>query len=155
DEWLDGHVRLEPLLAKGESNPEGGPVPRAIERGRLGDLLAGPDLGALMTSDAPAPTRREAAQLLVGLPPRKETADFLARPVHDPDRLVAEWAAVGSVRLGDESAREQVRGVALDAQAPRLLRIRAALALAQTNDAIGVPTLGEALDHCDDVLLCR
>ena len=30
--------------------PEGGPVPRAIERGRLGDLLAAPELGALMMS---------------------------------------------------------------------------------------------------------
>jgi HEAT repeat protein len=148
-------VRLEPLLARGESNPEGGPVPRAIERGRLGDLLAGPELGALMTSDAPAPTRREAAQLLVGLPPRKETAAFLAQAAHDQDSTVADWAAVGSVRLGDVAARDRVRSVTGNPQAPRLLRIRAALALAQTGDATGVPTMNDALDHCDDVLLCR
>jgi len=155
DEWLDGHVRLEPLLAKGESNPEGGPVPRAIERGRLGDLLAGPELGALMTSDAPAPTRREAAQLLVALPPRKETAGFLAQAARDADPTVADWAAVGAVRLGDAGARERVRAATGNPRAPRLLRIRAALALAQVGDATGVPTMNEALDHCDDVLLCR
>src|SRR4029077_12277673 len=37
----------------------------------------------------------------------------------------------------------------------RLLRIRAALALAKVGDASGVPALNEALDHCDDVLLWR
>ena len=30
--------------------PKGGPLPKAIERGRLGDLLAGPELAAIMTS---------------------------------------------------------------------------------------------------------
>ncbi|HET6147430.1 MAG TPA: sulfatase-like hydrolase/transferase [Polyangia bacterium] len=155
DQWLDGHVRLEPLLAKGESNPEGGPVPRAIERGRLGDLLAGPELGALMTSDAPVPIRREAAQLLLALPPRKETASFLAQAARDADPIVADWAAVGAVRLGQTGARERVRAASGNPQAPRLLRIRAALALAQVGDASGVPTLNDALDHCDDVLLCR
>ncbi len=73
DQWLDGHVRFEPLLAKGASNPKGGPLPKAIERGRLGDLLAGPELAAIMTSDAPLSQRREAAQLLVALPRRQET----------------------------------------------------------------------------------
>ena len=61
-------MRFEPLLAKGASNPKGGPLPKAIERGRLGDLLAGPELAAIMTSDAPPSQRREAAQLLVSLP---------------------------------------------------------------------------------------
>ena len=155
DEWLDGHVRLEPLLAKGASNPEGGPVPRAIERGRLGDLLAGPELGALMVSDAPLATRREAAQLLVALPARKETATFLARATTDPDPTVADWASVGAVRLGDTAARPRIRAVLDNPGAGRPLRIRAALALAQVGDPAGVPVLNDALDHCDDVLLCR
>ena len=155
DEWLDGHVRLEPLLAKGQSNPEGGPVPRAIERGRLHDLLAAPDLGALMVSRAPLATRREAAELLVALPPRKETATFFAQATSDRDPIVADWAAVGAVRVGDADARARVRVVVGNAGAPRLLRIRGALALAQIGDATGVPALNEALDHCDDVLLCR
>jgi arylsulfatase A-like enzyme/HEAT repeat protein len=155
DQWLDGHVRLEPLLAKGASNPEGGPVPRAIERGRLGDLLAAPDLAALMASDAPAPIRREAAQLLVALPPRRETAALFAKASADRDPAVADWASVGAVRLGDAAASARVRRVVGEAGAARMLRIRGALALAQVADATGVPVLSEALDHCDDVLLCR
>jgi HEAT repeat protein len=155
DDWLDGHVRLEPLLARGASNPEGGPVPRAIERGRLGDLLAAPDLAALMVSEAPLNQRREAAQLLVALPPRRETAAAFGRAAGDADPVVAAWAAVGAVRLGDEASRARVRRAVGDAGAARMLRIRAALALAQIGDAAGVPVMAEALDHCEDVLLCR
>ena len=35
------------------------------------------------------------------------------------------------------------------------MRVRAALALAGVGDTVGVPVLGDALDQCDDVLLCR
>jgi arylsulfatase A-like enzyme len=153
DHWLDGHVRLEPLLARGASNPEGGPMPKAIERGRLGDVLAATDLAALIVGVAPLAQRREAAQLLVGLPPRRETADALARATSDPDAVIADWAAVGAVRLGDPTARARVRAL-VDAGAPAL-RVRAALALAAAGDPSGVPVLAQALDHCDDVLLCR
>jgi arylsulfatase A-like enzyme/HEAT repeat protein len=165
DHWLDGHVRLEPLLARGASNPEGGPVPKAIERGRLGDLLAGPDLAALMIGEAPLAQRREAAQLLVGLPPRRETAVALSRAASDPDPAISSWAAVGAVRVGDAPARARVRAIVLGtapgasseatAGSSSSLRVRAALALAAVGDATGVPVLGEALDRCDDVLLCR
>ena len=54
DGWLDDHVRYEPLLARGRANPEGGAVPRAIERGRLGDLLVLDDLLDLLPSVAAA-----------------------------------------------------------------------------------------------------
>jgi arylsulfatase A-like enzyme/HEAT repeat protein len=160
DDWLDGHVRFEPLLARGESNPEGGPVPRAIERGRLGDLLAAPELGALLMSRESLAIRREAGELLLALPPRQETAAYFAQALHDDDPVVAACAAIGAVRLGDAGARERVRAVVTSAagETPavtRLLRIRAALALAKVSDASGVPALNEALDHCDDVLLCR
>jgi HEAT repeat protein len=154
DHWLDGHVRLEPLLARGASNPEGGPMPKAIERGRLGDLLAAPDLAALMVGDAPLAQRREAAQLIVGLPARRETAAALARAKSDPDAVIADWAAVGAVRLGDEAARVRVAAL-VDTGSSPTLRVRAALALASIGDARGVPVLAGALDHCDDVLLCR
>jgi arylsulfatase A-like enzyme len=155
DDWLDGHVRLEPLLARGASNPLGGPVPKAIERGRLGDLLAAEDLGALMVSSAPVELRREAAELLIALPPRRETAPVLARAVRDHDQVIADWAAVGAVRLGDVVARARVRALVDDVKAERMLRIRGALALAAIDEAAGVPVLGEALDRCDDILLCR
>jgi len=155
DDWLDGHVRLEPLLGKGASNPGGGPLPKAIERGRLGDLLAGPELAAIMNSDAPASQRREATQLLVALPARRETAAALTRASGDPDRQVADWAAVGAARLGDTATRPRVQAIVADAAADASLRVRAALALATVGDPSGVPVLGDALDHCDDVLLCR
>jgi arylsulfatase A-like enzyme len=153
DDWLDGHVRLEPLLAKGTSNP--GPVPKALDRGRLGDLSAAPDLAALMIADAPVSQRREAAMLLVNLPPRRETAAAFARAATDADRAVADWASVGSVRLGDARARPRVAAIEADPNADAKLRVRAALAQATVGDAAGIPVLGEALDHCDDVLLCR
>jgi HEAT repeat protein len=93
----------------------------------------------------------------VGLPPRVETAGALSRAASDPDPAISDWAAVGSVRLGDASARARVK--ALVERAPSAggegLRVRAALALATVGDATGVPVLGDALDHCEDVLLCR
>jgi HEAT repeat protein len=64
---------------------------------------------------------------------------------------------VGAVRLGDVPACARVEQLVADG-APAgasLLRVRAALALASIGDASGVPVLGDALDHCDDVLLCR
>jgi arylsulfatase A-like enzyme/HEAT repeat protein len=155
DHWLDGHMRFEPLLARGASNPNGGPLPKAIERGRLGDLLAASDLAALMTSRAPAAQRREAAQLLVGLPPRKETAAALSQAAADPDRTIADWAAVGAVRLGDPEVQARVKQIVADPGSAGMLRVRAALALATAGDPTGVPVLAESLDQCDDVLLCR
>jgi arylsulfatase A-like enzyme len=155
DHWLDGHVRLEPLLARGASNPDGGPVPKAIERGRLGDVLAAGELGALMIGAGPLAQRREAVQLLVGLPPRRETADTLARATSDSDQMIADWAAVGAVRLGDVPSRARVIALVKGSATSSSLRVRAALALASIGDAQGVPVLADALDHCDDVLLCR
>ncbi|HEY4392946.1 MAG TPA: sulfatase-like hydrolase/transferase, partial [Polyangia bacterium] len=157
DEWLDGHVRYEPVLAKGEANPNGERVPKAIERGRLGDLMAAPALAELMLSvDAPLPVRREAAELLVALPPRKQTTPQLALAASDKDEVIADWAAVGAVRGGDPAATQRVRAVVSDPARPRKLRVRGALALAARDDHTGVPTLAEALGDCqDDVLLCR
>ena len=155
DDWLDGHVRLEPLLAKGASNPEGGPVPRAIERGRLGDVLAAAELAALAIGDAPVSQRREAVELVVTLPPRAETAEALGRAVTDADRIVADWAAVGAARLGDVSVRARVRSLTATDAVDGKLRVHAALALATIGDGSGLVVLERALDHCEDVLLCR
>jgi len=157
DDWLDGHVRFEPVLAKGAANPNGERVPKAIERGRLGDLMAGPALAELMLSaDAAPPVRREAAELLVALPPRAQTTPQLALAANDKDRVVADWAAVGAVRGGDLGPIERVRALVQDPARPRKLRVRGALALAARDDHTGVPTLAESLSDCqDDVLLCR
>jgi HEAT repeat protein len=95
----------------------------------------------------------------VGLPPRRETADAFARAAAGNDPTLASWAAVGAVRLGDVPARARVEAVVTptpdNSPATAALRVRAALALAGIGDAAGVPVLGDALDHCDDVLLCR
>jgi arylsulfatase A-like enzyme len=158
DDWLDGHVRLEPLASGETGSGAGGPAPHAIERGRLGDALAVPELAALLVADAPLAQRREAAALLVALPAHRDTEAALARAASDGDRVVADWATVGSARLGDAAARARAQAMIDDARAAgsdRSLRVHAALALAAGGDARGVPVLGDALDHCDDVLLCR
>jgi arylsulfatase A-like enzyme/HEAT repeat protein len=155
DDWLDLHVRFEPLLAKGASNPEGGPVPRAIERGRLGDLLAARDLAVLAIGDAPLSQRREAVQLVVSLPARAETAEALGRAVSDPDRVVADGAAVAAARLGDVAVRPRVQALVANESLDAKLRVQAALALAMAGDGSGLSVLAGALDQCEDVLLCR
>jgi hypothetical protein len=157
DDWLDGHIRFEPVLAKGAANPNGERVPKAIERGRLGDATAALALAELMASPAAAlPARQEAAQLLVGLPPRPETSALLAAALADPDPGVADWAAVGAVRVGNGAATARVRALLADGARPAKLRFRGALALAVQGDGAGVPTLSDALDDCrEDVAFCR
>jgi HEAT repeat protein len=159
DDWLDDHVRYEPQLVRGPANPDGGQVPRAIERGRLGDLGAVMDLAALLRSSDPVPVRREAARLLVALPPRPETREALVRAADSDDRDVRRWAAVAAARLGDPTSHERLRALVATAEsdpADRDLRIQAALALAHRKDPSGVPVLAAALDHCEQaVLLCQ
>jgi arylsulfatase A-like enzyme/HEAT repeat protein len=155
DAWLDGHVRMEPLVGQGARIAETGGVPRAIERGRLGDVLAAPGLAAVVAAPGALPERREAIALLVGLPPRPETAGSLSRAASDPDPVIAAWAKVGAFRVGDPSTRPAVQAMAADPAAEPKLRARAALALAGAGDPSGLEVLGGALDRCEDVLFCR
>jgi hypothetical protein len=160
DEWLDDHVRFEPQMVKGPANPEGGSVPRAIERGRLGDLNAVMDLAALMNSSDPLPVRREAARLLVALPPRPETrAAVLVAAQSAEDEEVRDWARVAAARLRDPAATDKVRALVTapdPAGARREVRLQGALALATAGDPAGVPVMAEALDHCQQaILLCQ
>ncbi len=154
DNWLDAHLMFEPSPAAGSAT-SGAPVPRAIERGRLGDLGAAPELAALLGGAAPLAQRREAAALLVGLPPQPATAPALARAAGDPDATLADWASVGSLRLGDAARHARVAALAADPKAEPGLRVRAALALAAAGDGGGLPVLAEALDRRDDILLSR
>ncbi len=157
DRWLDAHLRLEPSQLEPATGTAGAAVavPKAIERGRLGDLAAAPELAALLNSAAPVAQRREAAELLVGLPPQPATAAALARAAGDPDSALAAWAAVGSVRLGDGTDRSRVAALVGDPTTAPELRVRAALALAAAGDGSGIPVLAGALDRHDDILLCR
>jgi arylsulfatase A-like enzyme len=159
DEWLDDHVRFEPQMVRGPANPDGGDVPKAIERGRLGDLGAVTDLAAMLRSAQPVKVRREAARLLVALPPRVETREAVLAALEADDGEVRSWAAVAAARLGDVPSHERlvalVRVPSAD-PAARELRVQAALALAHRRDPSGVPVLAEALDHCEqEVLLCQ
>jgi arylsulfatase A-like enzyme len=154
DNWLDAHLTFEPPAASGAA-ASGPAVPRAIERGRLGDLGAAPELAALLGGGAPLAERREAAALLVGLPPQPATAAALARAGGDPDPTLADWGAVGSLRVGDGSRHGRVAALAADPKTDPALRVRAALALADAGDAGGLPVLAEALERRDDMLLCR
>jgi arylsulfatase A-like enzyme/HEAT repeat protein len=154
DNWLDAHLTFEPAAASGAA-ASGPAVPRAIERGRLGDLAAAPELAALLGGGAPLAERREAAALLVGLPPQPATAAALARAAGDPDPTLADWGAVGSLRVGDGSRHGRVAALAADPKTDPALRVRAALALADAGDAVGLPVLAEALERRDDMLLCR
>jgi HEAT repeat protein len=158
DDWLDDHVRFEPQLVKGLANPDGSAVPKAIERGRLGDLLAMGELAALLQSNESLPVRREAARLLVALPPRAETAVGVRAALSADDEQVRDWAAVAAARLGDATGREKLRQ--LLARPPQTLegplRVQAALALARAKDPTGVPVLADALSNCaEDVLGCQ
>jgi arylsulfatase A-like enzyme/HEAT repeat protein len=154
DGWLDAHVRLEPL-ADGAAAGAGGPVPRAIERGRFGDLSAAPELAALLASpDTPLPRRREAAELLVALPPRPETASAFAKAAGSPDRALADWVAIGGFRLGEASLKLRVQQIAASPAAGEA-RVHAALALAAAGDASGLDALADSLDHSDDMAFRR
>jgi arylsulfatase A-like enzyme/HEAT repeat protein len=153
DNWLDAHLTFEPSAASGSA--AAAQVPKAIERGRLGDLGAAPGLAALLGAGAPLAERREAAALLVGLPPQPATAPALARAASDPDGTLADWAAVGSLRVGAAAQHARVTALAADPKTEPGLRVRAALALAGTGDGGGLPVLAEALDRRDDILLCR
>jgi arylsulfatase A-like enzyme len=161
DDWLDDHVRYEPQLVRGLANPDGGAIPKAIERGRLGDLMVMEELSTMLTNTAFAvPVRREAARILVTLPPRAETRRGLEAALGADDSEVRRWAAVAAARLGHEGAKEQLRAIVTappGGEEGRDLRVQAALALAHVKDATGVPVLGEALDHnCEDnVLFCQ
>jgi arylsulfatase A-like enzyme len=155
DGWLDAHLRFEPQAAPQSAGGAGWPVGKALERGRLGDLSAATELAALLNGTAPISERREAAELLVALAPEAETAPALARAANGPDGTLADWAAVGSLRLGDKTRRARVASLASDRATPAALRLRAALALAATGDGSGLAVLGEALDRRDDIPLCR
>jgi arylsulfatase A-like enzyme/HEAT repeat protein len=157
DDWLDDHVRFEPQLVRGPANPDGSAVPKAIERGRLGDLLAVSDLAAMLKGEAALPVRREAARLLVALPPRDETRAAVLAAMSADDQEVRDWAAVAAARLRDPNAQARVRELLAHPQGGDVeLRVQGALALARASDSTGVPVLAESLGDCHDrVLFCQ
>jgi hypothetical protein len=106
-----------------------------------------------MTSDAPLSQRREAAQLLVALPPGRRRGRRCARGGRSGSRD-RRLGGGRRARLGDAAARPRVQAIVARPRRSRPARARGAGAGRRWRDG-GVPVLGDALDHCDDVLLCR
>ncbi len=157
DDWLDDHGRFEPQLRRGVSNPDGQPVPKAIERGRLSDLRVVGDLFDLLTSSQPLPVRREAARLLVtALPERRATHDLIRSARANPDPEIRAWMDVAAARLGESDARAPLQKIVQTKNlADADLRTFAALALANLEDATGIGALIATLDQCPSVAVCR
>lgn len=157
DDWLDDHGRFEPQLLRGPANPNGGDIPRAIARGRMGDLMVARELAEMLRSDSPVAVRREAARLLVMLPPRpQETRDLVLAGRAADDAEIRDWATVAAARLGDVAAQVAARTLVERTDgAGKELRLRAALALALAGDPAAAPVLALALDDCEDASLCR
>lgn len=152
--WLEDHARFEPQPMVGRAK-DAFPMPRAIERARVGDGSAGGALAALLDAKQPTPVRREAARLLAtALPPLSDTRTALAAAMRDADRAVSDWAAIATRRLGEASATERLRDLVAapgpagsdvwEAEA----RLHAALVLGEQGDASGVLVLGQGLDGC-------
>jgi arylsulfatase A-like enzyme len=123
DSWIASHSRLERDTAFQEQTDV---ARRALERGRLGDRGAVPELGSLLKSGDPA-VRRESARLLARLPadPRVRQALTVALA----DSAAGPWAAVALERFCDPAAHQSLLRSAQSDGDPEL-EARAGLALA-------------------------
>lgn len=129
-------------------------VAEPILRARLGDAEAADSLVSLLARPGALVERREAARLLLQLPPRLSTFSTLTRlQVDDP--VIAQWASVAALRLGFQPAQRQVEQILAGATADPELRLRAAQALAWRRVPGVAPVLLQLLDDCPDVESCR
>jgi arylsulfatase A-like enzyme len=158
DGWLAEQVRYESKLLGAAGGAE--PFARAIERGRLADASAAPELASLLTGNAPVEARREAATILVTvLPPRAETkAALLGAADKADDAEIKAWAAVAAFRVGVGEMADRLK--ASLAQAPSdgsgAAVLQAALALAEAGDGAGMERLTASFDSCGaDVPVCK
>jgi arylsulfatase A-like enzyme/HEAT repeat protein len=149
DTWLDEQARFESKRLSGADTPD---VSQAIERGRMGDAEAAPELAALLQSRASVELRREAARLLVeALPARQSARPMVVAAMNTADDdEVRDWAAVAAARLGETDGRSRLLAIVArpGSEANAELRRYAALWLAEAGDSTGVMILGEALDAC-------
>ncbi|HEY3353950.1 MAG TPA: sulfatase-like hydrolase/transferase [Polyangia bacterium] len=139
DGWIGSHLAYEqrPEELSGSERRR-----RALERGRLGDAGAVPELARLLGEPDPA-TRRAAARLLMTLrvPPARAA---LVRVLADPDPEVRRWAAAGAAP-DSPPARTAALAVLADAAAPEEARLWAAIGLGDAGDTTGVPLLAHAV----------
>jgi arylsulfatase A-like enzyme/HEAT repeat protein len=139
DAWIGGHLAYE----QGPPELEGPQRRRhALERGRLGDVGAVPELQRLL-GDGDVAVRREAARLLLQL--RAPVArQALTQALGDADVEVRRAAQAGAAPLVP-AARAAAKGLLADEQAPADARLWAAIGLADANDPAGVPLLARAV----------
>lgn len=136
--WLDG-------LSRPPREPARPADPRlvALERGRLGDRRATPQLQELiLDASAPVEQRREAGRIL-GRLADPATAPSLVRALHADEPLVAAEAAIALGRMYDTRGRTELRQL-VHSEDPDL-RVRAAVSLGRLRDRDAVPALIEAL----------
>jgi len=125
DQWIATHSRLEVETAfRGQTQA----ARRALERGRLGDAQAVPELAKLLASSDPG-VRREAARLLARLPEDERARSALAQTLGD--REAGPWAAAALARSCHPAARKLLRSLA---DGDPELEARAGIALAHCRD---------------------
>src|SRR5262249_16180145 len=122
DAWIASHSRLE---AETDFRGQAERARHALERGRLGDRSAVPELATLVASADPR-VRREAARLLAELPEDARARAPLSRVLDDPE--AGPWAAVALARSCDPEAKRRLAGRRSDGDPE--LDARAGLALA-------------------------
>ena len=102
DGWLTAEARFESTGGEGDAKSR-----QLIERARLGDKTAAPELVALATNATLAP---ELARLWAALPPEPSARAALAHMAIDTtlSAPAREWSDVALARLGDEAARARL-----------------------------------------------
>lgn len=149
--WMEARLRDAERLRARLAAPA---VPAPILRARLGDAEAADALAALLARPGGLPERREAARLLLQLPPRLSTFSTLVRLRLD-DSVTADWVRVAALRLGFRPAQEQVEQILRSATSDFELRLRAAETLAWRRVRGTAPVLIQLLAECPDVESCR
>jgi arylsulfatase A-like enzyme len=102
DGWMTAEARFETAGGEGDARTR-----RILERARLGDKTAAPQLVALATDATLAP---ELARLWAALPPEPSARATLARLALDATMPAParEWSDVALARLGDDAARARL-----------------------------------------------
>lgn len=159
DRWLDAQGRLEQL-----GDEASGALPKAIERGRLGDVDAAADLLRLARVPGDEDVRTEAARLLALLPPQPPLREELARAVREPQGeppQAARWLLVAAAAAGADVLDlvspivASAPGGGDPAQPPGELEVMAALVLAERGKGEGTPLLTATLSQCNGTPQCR
>ena len=149
--WIDARLVDATRLRAGLVVPE---VPESILRARLGDSESADSLVTLLVQRGSLAERREAARLLLRLPPRLSTFPTLAGLRLD-DPVINDWLSVAALRLGFQPAQRKVEELLAGTTADFELRLRAAEALAWRQTRGTAPGLLRLLDSCPDVDSCR